>query len=81
MKLFQSPYFGRKERVEAGLEGRMSLKYFKERPCSALFCFAFSVIVVIGLGTATAAIFAINETQDKPVYNNDGETDFKIKAE
>ena len=59
----------------------MSLKYLKERPCSALFCFAFSVIVVIGLGAATAAIFAINETQDKPVYNNDGEIDFKNKDE
>ena len=67
--------FERKESVEAEIGRKMSLKYFKESPSSTVFCCALSLIVIIGLGTAV--IFAIIETQDKPVHNYDGEIDFK----
>ena len=53
---------------------RMLLKYFRERPFSAVFCYAFLIIVII------YGISDIIGTKDKPVHNYDGEIDQKIKA-
>ena len=69
--------FGRMERVEGGdleIWRRISLKYFRERPFSAVFCYAFLIIVTI------YGISVIFGTEDKPVHNYDGEIDQKIKA-
>ena len=71
------PDFGRMERVEGGdmeIWRRISLKYFRERPFSAVFCYAFLIIVII------YCISGFIGTEDKPVHNYDGEIDHRIKA-
>ena len=65
------------ERVEGGdleIWTRISLKYFRERPFSAVFCYAFLIMVLV------YGISGIIRTEDKPVHNYDGEIDHKIQA-
>ena len=53
---------------------RTLLKYFRERPFSAVFFYAFLIIVIV------YGISGIIRTEDKPVHNYDGEIDHKIQA-
>ena len=65
------------ERVEGGdleIWRRTLLKYFRERPFSAVFFYAFLIIVIV------YGISGIIRTEDKPVHNYDGEIDHKIQA-
>ena len=53
---------------------RILLKYFRERPFSAVFCYGILIIVMI------YGISGIIGSEDEPSLNNDGEIDHRIKA-